>query len=99
MSNFGRGLTPMWRTSRSSIFLMRRTGSTDEVATDGSCVNFSANRCDGTATYRHDGLVVDKKLATATTVVSMGVRGATGNGGLYTIDSLVVVCDSSSTRR
>lgn len=35
---------------------------------------FSARRRRGAATYRRDGLVVDNKSATATTMVSMGVR-------------------------
>ena len=51
---------------------------------------FSARRRRGAATYRHDGLVVDTKPVSASTMVSMGVRGVTGTGGLYTVDSLAL---------
>ena len=51
---------------------------------------FSARRRNGAATYRHDNLVVAQKPATATTMISMGVRGSTGNGGLYAIGSLAM---------
>ena len=44
---------------------------------------FSARRRRGAATYRHDDIVVETKSATATTRVSMGVRGVTGTGGFY----------------
>ena len=51
---------------------------------------FSARRRRGAATYRHDVFVVNNKPATATTMVSMGVRGVTGNGGLYTVETLAL---------
>ena len=57
---------------------------------DGWLVYFSARRRHGTATYRHDGIVVDTKPTAATTMVSMGVRGFTGTGGLYTVDTLAL---------
>ena len=55
---------------------------------DGWLMYFSARRRRGAATYRHDGIVVDTKPATATTMVLMGVRRVTGTGGLYTVDTL-----------
>ena len=50
----------------------------------GWLMYFSARRRRAASTYRHDGIVVDKKPATVTTMISMGVRGVTGTGGLYT---------------
>jgi len=48
----------------------------------------SARRRRGGATCRHNGIVVGNKSAKATTNFSMGVRGITGTGGLYTVDTL-----------
>jgi len=50
----------------------------------------SSRRRRNATTYRHDGIVVDNKLATATTMVSTGVRGVTRTGGLYTVDTLAL---------
>ena len=57
---------------------------------DGWLMHFIARRRRGAATYRHGGKIVDSKPATATTMVSMGVRGVTGTGGLYTVDTLAL---------
>ena len=57
---------------------------------DGWLMYFSARRRRGGATCRHDGIVVDNKPATATIMVSMGVRGVTGTGGLYTVETLAL---------
>ena len=87
--NLDRGLTPMRRTSVFSIFLMRRIGCIDEVVTDGSCI--SVQDLDAVLLLINmTSLSRAKQTETATTTVSMGVRGVTGNGGLYTLDSLVM---------
>ena len=62
----------------------------DAVVTDDTCISVQDDDVVLLLTYRHDGLVVDTKPAKAATMVSMGVRRVTENGGLYTIDYLAV---------
>jgi len=57
---------------------------------DGWLMYFSARRRRAAAIYRYEGIFVDNKPATSTTMVSMGFRGVIGTGGLYTVDTIAL---------
>jgi len=73
--NFGRGLiTPVWREDKWIWYFSDEENRVYQRSCDGWHMYFSTRRRRGAANYRYDGLVLDKKPATAMTMVLMDVR-------------------------